>query len=48
MEYRLSQQLEKVAARFRRLRFWRALAMAWLVAAAGGLLLLSLNRFVGW
>ncbi|HEV3024513.1 MAG TPA: hypothetical protein VGX76_18685, partial [Pirellulales bacterium] len=48
MEHRLSQQLEKVAARFRRLRFWRGLAIAWLAAAAGGLVLLALNRFAGW
>lgn len=48
MEHRLSQQLEKVAARFRRLRFWRALSFAWLLAAAGGLALVGLNRAVGW
>jgi hypothetical protein len=48
MEQRLRQQLEKVADRFQRLRFWRGLATAWLAAAAAGLVLLALNRFAGW
>lgn len=48
MEQRLSQQLEKVASRYRRLRFWRGLALAWLVAAASGLAMLGLNRAMGW
>ncbi|HWB09443.1 MAG TPA: hypothetical protein VG826_09475 [Pirellulales bacterium] len=48
MEQRLRHQLEKVATRFRRLRFWRSLATAWLSAAAVGLVLLALNRFGDW
>jgi len=48
MEHRLSQQLEKVAARFRRLRFWRGLSFAWLLAAGCGLAMLGLHRAIGW
>jgi hypothetical protein len=48
MDHRLNQQLEKVAARFRRLRFWRGLALAWLAAAAVGVALLGLYRLGDW
>jgi hypothetical protein len=45
---RLAQQLEKVAVRLRRLRFWRGLASAWLVAVAAGLTMLGLDRAIDW
>ncbi|MGH7137476.1 MAG: hypothetical protein ACREHD_17160, partial [Pirellulales bacterium] len=48
MDPRLGQQLEKVSARFRRVRFWRGLALAWLVAATTGLTLLGLRQGLGW
>jgi hypothetical protein len=48
MEHRLSQQLEKVAARFRRLQFWMGLALAWLMAAAGGVVWMAIVRLAGW
>jgi hypothetical protein len=45
---RLTQQLEKVAARIRRLRFWRGLTLAWMMAATVGLAMLALNRALPW
>ena len=39
IEHRLRQQLDKVAARLRRLRFWRGLTAAWLLAALAGVLI---------
>lgn len=39
IQYRLRQELEKVAARYRWLRIWTALAGAWLLAALMSLLL---------
>lgn len=41
IQYRLRQELEKVAARYRWLRIWTALAAAWLLAALVGLLMLQ-------
>lgn len=46
-QHRLLFELERVAARFRLLRFWQALAAAWLVAALGGLVLWTLKSNTG-
>lgn len=48
MEHRLSQQIEKVAVRYRRLRFWSSLAVVWLFTAACGVGFLALNRLAEW
>ncbi|HVX12563.1 MAG TPA: hypothetical protein VHC22_15385 [Pirellulales bacterium] len=48
VDHRLAQQLEKVALRVRRLRFWRGLALAWVLAAATGLALVGLGQGAGW
>ncbi|HEX7379547.1 MAG TPA: hypothetical protein VF278_20660 [Pirellulales bacterium] len=45
---RLSQQLEKVAIRIRRLRFWRGLAAVWLLSAGTGVLLAGMEKNAGW
>ncbi|MEX2177047.1 MAG: hypothetical protein WD872_21975 [Pirellulaceae bacterium] len=44
---RLLDELDKVAARYRQLRFWQGLAAAWLLAALVGLGLLALKRTAG-
>lgn len=45
---RLSQQLEKVAIRLRRLKLWRGLAAVWLLAAGIGLLVTGLQSQTDW
>ena len=47
MQHRLLDELDKVAARYRMLRFWQALAAAWLLAALAGLGVLALKSVVG-
>ncbi|MEX2026247.1 MAG: hypothetical protein WEH44_03085, partial [Pirellulaceae bacterium] len=37
IQYRLKYKLDQVAVRYQRLRWWRSLALAWLLAAAIGL-----------
>jgi hypothetical protein len=46
-QQRLWFELDQVASRFRMLRFWLALAAAWLVAAAAGLALWGLRGSLG-
>jgi len=46
-QQRLWFELDRVASRFRLLRFWLALAAAWLVAAAAGLALWSIRGALG-
>ncbi|MCA9165141.1 MAG: hypothetical protein KDA62_19240, partial [Planctomycetales bacterium] len=48
MDRRLSRQLEMVAARIRRLRFWQAVAIAWLLPALVGAAWWALNWRAGW
>ena len=46
-QHRLLFELDRVASRFRLLRFCQALAAAWLVAALAGLLLWGLKLTTG-
>src|SRR5438270_560151 len=46
-QHRLLFELDRVVSRFRLLRFWQALAAAWLVAALAGLLLWGLKLATG-
>src|SRR5262245_49745745 len=46
-QHRLLFELERVASRFRLLRFWQLLATAWLVAAVGGLVVWGLKFGTG-
>ncbi|MCA9228176.1 MAG: hypothetical protein KDA47_21285, partial [Planctomycetales bacterium] len=48
MDRRLSRQLEMVAARIRRLRFWQAVAIAWLLPALVGAAWWAFNWRAGW
>lgn len=48
MDRRLSRQLDMVAARIRRLRFWQAVAIAWLLTALIGAAWWALNWRAGW
>lgn len=48
LEHRLRQQLDKVAARFRRLWLWRGLAAAWLLAAVAGVPVFGIGAATGW
>jgi hypothetical protein len=47
MQHRLLDELDKVAARYRMLRFWQALAAAWLLAALVGLGVLAVKSAGG-
>ena len=47
MQHRLQDELDRVAARYRHLRFWQGLAAAWLLAALAGLSVLALKTVVG-
>lgn len=47
MNHRLSMELDRVASRYRRLRYWRALAAAWFLAALVGLAVWGLGRALG-
>src|SRR5688572_10195 len=47
IQYRLRYKLDQVAARYQRLRWWRSLAIAWLVAALIGLAAWALALSVG-
>src|SRR5882672_10293469 len=44
---RLWLELERVASRYRRLRYWSALAAAWLVAALVAFVVWGLDRIAG-
>lgn len=46
-QHRLLFELERVASRFRLLRFWQLLAVAWLAAATGGLVVWGLKFGTG-
>ena len=48
IEQRLLQQLEKVARRFRKLRFWQSLSIAWLAAAGVGACAFAANWAPDW
>jgi len=48
MDSRLWSQLERAASRLQRLRLWRWLSAAWLLAAIGGLALWGLDRVDVW
>jgi len=44
----LKSRLERVARRRRKFQLWSRLALCWGAAAAGGLLLIVLERQTGW
>ena len=46
-QHRLLFELDRVASRFRLLRFWQGLALAWLIAAIGGLAIWGLKFGTG-
>ncbi len=48
IEHRLRQQLDKVAVRLRRLRLWRGLTAAWLLASLTGVVLWTAGAATGW
>lgn len=47
IQHRLLMELDRVAARYRHLRFWQTLALAWLLAALTGLVLWGLRNHLG-
>lgn len=48
IDIHLQEQLDRVVRRQRRVALWRALSVCWGVAAAVGLLILFIEREVGW